>query len=100
MMIAFVVGAFWGMIVWLARASLARHVSWDEQGVEVTWYRGERRYYVWDDLRRLDADSQEGPTVRVTTSHGDAFAALSGYPGFSELAATLEARIWSRQDDS
>jgi len=93
-------GLLFGSLVWLTTRRRTRDVTWDEQGVRVSWYAGEPKRFAWDDLIALkytQVDKGRDSAV-VTAASGETFAVVSGHEGYEQIVPALEAHIWRRDE--
>jgi hypothetical protein len=93
---ALVFGVMWPQVR-AGGSTAAWRVLWDEQGLEVTDYKGERTTFRWDELLGLEWAAG----YLVFASGGRSFVIGSRRHedprgGYRELGDALEARIWGR----
>jgi hypothetical protein len=97
-----VVGIICAVYVGQRSLPFAARVSWDERGLEVQSWGGERASLRWDQIAgiKLSHPDETSTVVWVTTRDGGTFAASDAYRGFHALVAALEVNVWTRESNA
>jgi len=86
-------GVLFAALVWLGTARVARHVRWNPDGVQVTWFHGTQKTFRWEELVTVTVTNN---VVTVRTRTGEKFAVYPSQPGYRVLEKVLAAHAWAQ----